>query len=244
MATTAGDAVSFGKSIVAGIQAKKVPFMAASLAYQAFISLLPLLVLVFFLVTIVGDEQFASQTTAATEGFLPESGQLLIEEAIEDSPATAGSTLIGLVILLWGSLKIFRGLDTAFSEIYESDDKGSFVSQLQDALLVLGTIGGALIAAVVASLVLAFFPDIPFIGIVQPLFLVVILSAAFFPMYYFFPDVALPNVKSSPVSSSPPSAGRYCSRCLASTSRLPETPRLQARLEPSCSCSPGCTSGR
>ncbi|NGM70972.1 YihY family inner membrane protein [Natronolimnobius sp. AArcel1] len=191
MGTTAGDAVSFGKSIVAGIQAKKVPFMAASLAYQAFISLLPLLVLLFFVVTILGDEQFASQTTAATEGFLPESGQLLIEEAITDSPATAGSTLIGLVILLWGSLKIFRGLDTAFSEIYESGDKGSFVSQLQDALLVLGTIGGALIAAVVASLVLAFFPDIPFIGIVQPLFLVVILSVAFFPMYYFFPDVSV-----------------------------------------------------
>ena len=27
-------------------------------------------------------------------------------------------TVVGLVVLLWGTLKIFRGLDTAFSEIY------------------------------------------------------------------------------------------------------------------------------
>lgn len=191
MFTNVGDAVSFGKTIVAGIQEKNVPFMAASIAYQAFISLLPLLVLLFFLVTALGDEQFAAEVTAATEGFLPESGQLLVEDAIEDSPATAGSTIIGLVVLLWGSLKIFRGLDTAFSEIYESTGEASFVEQLHDALIVFGTIGGALIAAAAASLVLAFFPEIPFIGVIQPIVLVGVLAVAFFPMYYYFPDAGV-----------------------------------------------------
>lgn len=189
MATSARDALGFGKRIVGGIQETNVPFMAASIAYQAFISLLPLLVLVFFLVTIVGDEQFAASVTETTEGMLPESGQLLVEEAIEDSPATAGSTLVGVVVLLWGSLKIFRGLDTAFSEIFGSTADSSFVSDLFDALIVFGAIGGALLAAAAAGILFAFIPAFPFDGVVQSAILVVVLVLAFFPMYYYFPDV-------------------------------------------------------
>ncbi|MWV41210.1 YihY/virulence factor BrkB family protein [Natrialba sp. INN-245] len=181
--------IPFGKAVVAGIQEKNVPFMAASIAYQAFISLIPLLVLVFFLVTVLGDEGLAAEVSAATAGFLPESGQLMVENAIEESPATAGSTIVGLVVLLWGSLKIFRGLDTAFSEIYDSATESSFVGQIRDALIALGAIGLALVAAGATSILLAVFPDVPFLGLVGPLALVVGLTIAFFPMYYYFPDV-------------------------------------------------------
>jgi len=38
-------------------------------------------------------------------------------------------------------LKIFRGLDTAFSEIYASTEENSLVDQLQDGAVVFGTIG-------------------------------------------------------------------------------------------------------
>lgn len=189
MSSDLRDGLSFAKTVVEGIQEKNVPFMAASIAYQAFISLIPLLVLVFFFVTLAGDEQFAAQVTETTEGALPESGQLLIEESLEDSPATAGSTIIGVVILLWGSLKIFRGLDTAFSEIYDSTAESSFLEQIRDALLVFGAIGGALIAATAAGIVFAFLPDIPGLGLLQSLLLVVVLTGAFYPMYYYFPDV-------------------------------------------------------
>ncbi|MFA9426832.1 YhjD/YihY/BrkB family envelope integrity protein [Natronorubrum sp. A-ect3] len=180
--------LSFGKTVVDGIQERNVPFMAASIAYQAFISLIPLLVLVFFLVTLVPDEEFATQVTETTAGFLPESGQLLVEESLEDSPATAGSTIIGVIVLVWGSLKIFRGLDTAFSEIYGTTGKNSFVEQLRDALLVFGALGGALIAAAGMGIVFAFLPNIPGFGVLQSLLLVVVLTAAFYPMYYYFPD--------------------------------------------------------
>ncbi|NUB91903.1 YihY family inner membrane protein [Haloterrigena sp. SYSU A121-1] len=189
MSTDLRDGLSFGKTVVGGIQEKNVPFMAASIAYQAFISLLPLLVLVFFLVTIAGGDAFADQVSAATEGFLPDSGQLLIENAIEDSPASAGSTIVGLVVLLWGSLKIFRGLDTAFSEIYGTTNENSFLDQIHDALIVFGVIGGALIFAAVATAIVAFLPEIPFLGVAQSILLFVILAIAFFPMYYYFPDV-------------------------------------------------------
>lgn len=191
MTADARGTVSFVKSVVAGIQEKNVPFMAASIAYQAFISLIPLLVLVFFLVSVVGDEQFASEVARTTEGFLPESGQLLLEDAIAGSVATTGASVIGLITLIWGSLKIFRGLDTAFSEIYESNEENSFLEQLRDAFIVFGAIGLALVAAAGATVVFAFFPRIPFIGLLNPLLLAVGLTIAFLPMYYFFPDVGV-----------------------------------------------------
>jgi membrane protein len=183
------NAVPFAKSVVAGIQEKNVPFMAASIAYHAFISLIPLLVLVFFFVSITGDEQLAGDVAATTEGFLPESGQLMLEEAIADSPATAGASIIGLVTLTWGALKIFRGIDTAFSEIYDSVEESSLLVQLRDAFLVLGGVGLALLAASGATVAFALLPDVPFLGLVNPLLLVVGLSIAFFPMYYYFPNV-------------------------------------------------------
>ncbi|MFC7214182.1 YhjD/YihY/BrkB family envelope integrity protein [Saliphagus sp. GCM10025334] len=181
--------ISTGKDVVAGIQQKNVTFMAASIAYQAFISLIPLLVLVFFLVSIAGDEQLAEQVAATTEGVLPESGQMLLEEAIAGSAESTGASIIGLVTLVWGSLKIFRGLDTAFSEIYESAAENSFFEQLRDAFVVFAAIGLALLAAVVATAVFAYLPDSPLLGIANPLMLVVGFTLAFLPMYYFFPDV-------------------------------------------------------
>ncbi|PGF14781.1 hypothetical protein CP556_00705 [Natrinema sp. CBA1119] len=182
-------AVPFGKSVVAGIQEKNVTFMAAGIAYQAFISLIPLLVLVFFLVSFVGDEALAQQVSSTTEGFLPESGQIILEDGIEGDTGSVGTSIIGLVALVWGSLKIFRGLDTAFSEIYASTEENSLVDQLQDGAVVFGTIGVALVAAAMTTIAFAFFPNIPFLGVLNPLLLVVGLTIAFLPMYYFFPDV-------------------------------------------------------
>lgn len=177
--------------ILDGIQEKNVPFMAGSIAYQAFLSLIPLLVLVFVLVTVVGDDGFAASVADATEGFLPDAGSELLEEAIADGVATTGTSVVGLVTLLWGSLKIFRGLDTAFSEIYESRAESSFVGQLRDALVVFVAIGLALVAAGGATTFFAYVPDAPLVGFVTPLLLVVGLTLAFLPMYYFFPDVDL-----------------------------------------------------
>ena len=191
MTATPKRAISFVKTVVSGIKTENVPFMAASIAYQAFVSLIPLLVLVFFLVSVVGDEGLASTVADTTEGVLPDSGTVLLEEAIAGSVATAGGTAIGLITLLWGSLKIFRGLDTAFSEIYDSAGENSFVEQLRDALVVLVAIGLALVAAAIATTVFAFAPESALLGVVNPLLLVGAFSVAFVPMYYFFPDVDL-----------------------------------------------------
>ena len=184
-------AVSTARTTLRGLKEENVTFMAGSIAYQAFVSLIPLLVLVFFLVSAVGDEGLATQVAATTEGMLPEAGNELLEDAIAGSVATTGASVIGLVTLLWGSLKIFRGLDTAFSEIYDSAAEQSFVGQIRDAFVVFVAIVLALVAAGAATVLFAFLPDSPLLGVVNPLVLVFGLMVAFFPMYYVFPDVDL-----------------------------------------------------
>lgn len=84
---------------------------------------------------------------------------------------------------------MFRGLDTAFSEIYETTARGSFLGQIKKSLVMLFTLALGAIAMVGTTTVVAFFSSIPFIGVVVPLLLVVGLCNAFFPMYYLFPNI-------------------------------------------------------
>ena len=180
---------SFGRRVVGEVRAENVPFMAGSIAYQAFVSLVPLVALVFVAAAVVGDAALADRVIALTGSFLPPSAQRLIRTYIVgDAEGGSGVSLIGVVTLVWGTLKIFRGLDTAFSEIYETTAKNSLVNQVTDGLVVLLTLGGAFGLAVVATTVFAVL-DVPFIGLLTPVLLVVGLSVAFFPMYYLFPDV-------------------------------------------------------
>ena len=181
--------VPFGKQVLDEFRTENVTFMAGSIAYQAFVSLLPLLVLVLLAVSTVGDEQVAAQVTSLTQSFLPRAARTLLGNALDGSTGSTGVSVIGVVTLLWGSLKIFRGLDTAFSDIYDTEAENSFVDQLVDGLVVFVTVGLAIAAAGVATTVFALFEWIPFIGVLSPLLLVISLTIAFFPIYYLFPDM-------------------------------------------------------
>ncbi len=190
MNLSAGGAKSFGKQVYREIQDENVTFMAAGIAYQAFVSLIPLLVLLFFLLTIVGDQTLANRVVDLTRSFLPQSAQRLLKQSIAGSAASTGASIIGLVTVVWGAFKIFKGLDTAFSEIFDTTSKNSFVDKLKDGAVVFTALGGALLAAAVATAAFGAL-NVPFVGLLNPLLLVVGISIAFFPMYYVFPDMDL-----------------------------------------------------
>mgnify|MGYP000300745586 CR=1 FL=1 len=54
----------------------------------------------------------------------------------EGGAADPVASVVGVVVLLWGTRKIFCGLDTAFSEIYETTAKNSFRDKVIDGLVV------------------------------------------------------------------------------------------------------------
>jgi membrane protein len=182
------DSVGFGKRVASDISEKNVAFMAAAIAYHAFISLAPMLLLLFLVLAAVGPGLEARIVGYATT-WLPGAIADVVTRITRGGPSGAGTSIIGLVVLLWGTLKIFRGLDTAFSEIYETTGSNSLVDKFRDGAVVTVALVFAVLAMVVASVVLgALTEQIPYSQWLTPVALVAGLVVAFYPIYYVFPD--------------------------------------------------------
>jgi len=176
------------KAIATEFSAKNVTFMAAGIAYNAFLSLAPILVVLLVVVTAVGGG-FEERVVELSEGALPGPIADIVTEIFQGGAGDPTASVIGVVVLLWGTLKIFRGLDTAFSEIYETTDQSSFTSKVTNGIIVLVALIAAIAGTVAVTAVFAMLSGvIPFIGLLTPLVLVAGLVVAFLPMYYRFPS--------------------------------------------------------
>lgn len=184
-------AASLGRSLVREYREKNLPFMAGSLAYSAFVSLLPLLFLLLLLASALGGTLLVGYVTDLTGRFLTPAGQDLLATALSRATRQAELSVLGLGALVWGMLKVFRALDTAFSAIYGTPRRNDLADQVKDGLVVFSSIGVALLAMVVAGAAFALLPPVPFLDVVNLLLLIVGLSIAFFPIYYVFPDVGV-----------------------------------------------------
>lgn len=173
------------------VRDENVTFMAGSIAYHAFVSMLPLLVFLLVVLAAVGNEEFTARLAELTEQLLTPYARELVVESLNVATAQTGLSLVGAVTLLWGASKIFRGLDVAFSRIYDSDPSKSLLAKFENALIVVFALGGAVTALLVAGLAATFVPDLPFPAVLNPVLLVVSLALAFVPIYYVFPDVEL-----------------------------------------------------
>jgi membrane protein len=173
------------RAVLHEVRTEKVTFLAGSIAYHAFLSLLPLFLLVLAVIAAVGDASLEQSFIAVARAVLTEgASDLLVAELRRTSTSVS---LFGVVVLVWGTLRIFRGLDTAFSDIYESEAANTFADQLMDGLVVLGTFALALIAAALVESVVTFGDGLAG-WLLRRAFLVVGLSVVFFPMYLIFPD--------------------------------------------------------
>ncbi|PSP61664.1 YihY/virulence factor BrkB family protein [Halobacteriales archaeon QH_8_67_36] len=190
MVTWSG-AIEFGKRIASDFSEKNVSFMAAALAYHAFISLAPMLLLVFLLFSTVGIST-RNQLVQSAVAWLPGPIGDTVTQLLQGGANGTGASVIGVLVLLWGTLKIFRGLDTAFSEIYETVDANSVVNKLRDGVVVLVALAVAVVAMIGSSIVLETITDrIPYTQWATPIALLAGLIVAFYPIYYVFPDADL-----------------------------------------------------
>lgn len=182
------DGRAFAEQIYTDFSEKNVPFMAAGLAYSAFVSLAPLLILLFLVLTLVGGG-LEGRIIGFADQWLPGPIADVVQQIFLEQSSVGSASIVGMVVLVWGALKIFRGLDTAFSEIYETVGSTSFLSKLKDGVVVLFALGVAVVATVGTGAAFIVFSDvIPFSGAAMPLVLLAGLVVAFLPMYYVFPD--------------------------------------------------------
>lgn len=196
-------AAELGRAIVHETRTEKVTFLAGSLAYHAFISLLPLLVLLLVAITSLGNQPLEKGFLELVRALLSPGGSdaavtdLFVEE-LRSAGQSTGVSAIGVAVLVWGTMRIFRGLDTAFSDIYETEAENTFVDQLSDGLVVLIAFGAAV---VVAGTLQRLIPaDAAGLGWRTAQFLLLVggLSLTLYPMYYVFPDTDVSTVEVVP----------------------------------------------
>jgi YihY family inner membrane protein len=180
------------RATVEGVRSDQITFIAASLAYYAFISLLPLLLLGIVAASVFGGEALAFDLAeSAAAAFGPQAEQLVLDTLTNES-GQAGASVVGIAFLLWSGLKLFRGLDVAFSTVYGAPMPDSILTQLRDAIVALGGVGLGVVATVAVGAVVALADvgevgGIDVLGIVGTVLLVGGLTAAFLPLYYVLP---------------------------------------------------------
>ena len=165
---------------------------AAGLAYYAQVSLLPTLVLGFVVVSAVVGNETALRMLDAAGDALSLAGQRVVRDALEGTTSRAEIGLAGLVVLGWGSFRLFRGLKTAVADVYRENNgvagrwADSAVAALAVAAAVTVVVGGGLALAQVRSV------SAP----IRAVLLTGALSVTLAPLYYVLPesDVSLVEV--------------------------------------------------
>ena len=179
--------VGTGRQVAATAKGTQVSFLAAGIAYYMFVSLFPLGLLALVLATVVGGEALADQIVRTLGAVLSPSAADVLRGTLLEARGRAGVTVLGIVVLLWSGLRVFRGLDVAFSLVYDTDEVESLPEQVRDALAALVGIVVAVVAlAVVNALVV--LSGVQLAGLLGTAALAAMLTVAFLPIYYVFPD--------------------------------------------------------
>jgi len=174
------------RALVHEIRAERLTFMAGSIAYHAFLSILPLLLLVLTFVQRTENAPLRASIVGLMEAVLTAQASGIIQQGLTEADASV--SLLGVGFLLWGSLRIFRGLDTAFSDIYETGASNTFLDQLGDGLVLLVTVAVAILSASALGSALPEAGSGLLWAVASGLVRAVGLFVVFYPMYYIFPD--------------------------------------------------------
>jgi membrane protein len=184
------------RAIVHEARVEKLTFMAGSIAYHAFLSILPLVLLVLTVVERTQNVAVRDSVLGIMQAVLTEESSQLLQQGVTDADASV--SLLGLAFLVWGALRIFRGLDTAFSDIYETGANNSFGDQLADGLLMLLTVALALVGVSLVANVVSVAVDGVAGRLLRAVATAVGLFVVFYPMYYIFPDTDMSPVEVIP----------------------------------------------
>lgn len=185
------------RSVVDLARDRELTLTAAGIAYYAFVSIIPLMLLAVAVASFVGGQELATRVTDMLSQQLSSSGQEIVTETLTTTTGRGAASVVGFLTLTWSALKLFRSLDKGFDEVYTDDVETSMLEQVRDALVVILGIALAIALVVAVGVALSMLQlQIPFINVLGTLVLIVVLALAFLPIYYVLPpmDVSLQEV--------------------------------------------------
>ncbi|QFU81613.1 YihY/virulence factor BrkB family protein [Natronorubrum aibiense] len=173
------------RAVVSLARDEQLTLLAAGVAFYGFISLVPLALLGLGITASIGGEQLATRLSSAASDVLTPSARELLAETVLDETGRQSATVFGALGVLWGSSRVLRGLDRAFSQVYGTAGSKSLFDTIWDATIVFLVIGFGLTLVGVLEVLIRF---VPFIRIIGPIFVVLGLAVTFLPLYVIFPD--------------------------------------------------------
>lgn len=158
---------------------EKIRYPAAALAYYAFVSFVPLLLLAF---AAVGPRRATALSRTAPQ-FLTPAVRRLVNQSITTGTDRTGAGVLAVLVLIWSGANFVGDVRTVVERI-EGASGGTLRHWLRDAVVILGSIGTAILAVGATSVLFALPPT----GLADELGgflgLWVALAVAFVPLYY------------------------------------------------------------
>lgn len=174
------------RALVHEIRTERITFMAGTIAYNAFLSLLPLFFVLLSIASAVGGNELERTLISLTQALVTAGAADLVVTELRN--ASTGESVVGLVALVWGMLRIFRCLDTAFSDVYETQAENTLSDQLRDGIYVFGSITALLLGVAATKSLLGGGEASGLVSVFHPVFLVCVVALTLVPLYYVFPD--------------------------------------------------------
>ncbi|PSP68508.1 YihY/virulence factor BrkB family protein [Halobacteriales archaeon QS_1_69_70] len=180
--------------VVAVTRRGQVTMLAASLAYFGISSLVPFAFLGIALLSRLGGGAWDERVTDATVTVLGDDLGRPAAEAVLGTDPRLPSTVVAVTLLLWGTLRLYRSSDRAFTAVYGERKSASILSRFRNAAVVFATNTAAL--ALFCAVGVWFSSTGLLATVLAPVVLLVALVAVFLPMFYVFPtpDVTLREV--------------------------------------------------
>jgi membrane protein len=182
-------ATDTAREVVDVVRSEDVTFKAAGITYYALASFVPLLAVALAALSFFGA---ADTFVQALQSNLPQSAGEVLEPVLTETQGRTAASAIGIPLTLWSAIKVFRGMVVAFDGIYRVGSDLSLLDQVKKSLVALGILflSFVLLSAVSVALTYLDLP-IPFPTLVGNLVAVVVLAAAFLPIYYVLPPVSV-----------------------------------------------------
>mgnify|MGYP000427530199 FL=1 len=186
------------RDLVTVARDRDIPFLAAAIAHYTLASLVPLLVLAVALAAFVGSEGAVQAFVQNRLGsILSDSGQQLLTQALTSTEGAVGAGVLSILAAFWSGSKVFRGLEVAFTEIYDIESEPSLLEQLRDAAVVIGLLAISIAAMIAVGVVVSVVDlPLPYPAVFGTLVLMLTLVVGLVPVYYVLTpaDVSLGDV--------------------------------------------------
>jgi len=169
---------------------RNLTYLAAGIAFYALVSIIPLILLIVAGASFLGGEALADRVTGILSQQLSSAGQDSVTQTLTSTSGRGTASVVGFLGLAWSALKLFRGLDQAFDELYLDDVDTSLLGQVRNGFVVVVGIALAVGLVVAVGVALSALPlDVPLLNVLGSLLLTAVLGLAFLPIYYVLPPV-------------------------------------------------------